>query len=125
MNEVEFLKRRLAEEQANVQRANQAKHEVETRYRLAERERDIYKILARTLRSRLNSSLPEGSNNSDEIIEETAVEMFLGGRESFPTSGLGRMLRLVAQERNDEEMWEDDGNEDFDFLEEENDESRR
>lgn len=121
MNEVDFLKRRLAEEQANVQRANQAKHEAETRYRLAERERDIYKILARTLRSRLNSSLPEGSSNSDEIIEETAVELFLGGRESFPTFGLGRMLRLVAEERNDEEMGGDDGNEDFEFLEEEND----
>ena len=121
MNELDFLRRRLAEEQAHVQRANQAKHEAETRYRLAERERDIYKILARTLRSRLNSSLPEGSNNSDEIVEETTAEMILDGRESFSIFGLSRMLRLVAQERNDEEMGEEDGNEDFEFLEQEND----
>lgn len=118
MNEVDFLRRRLAEEQENVQRANRAKQEAETRYRLAERERDIYKILARTLRSRINSSSPEGRNNASDIIEESTVEMILGRRESFSTFGLGRILRLVAQERDDEEMGED-GNEDFEFSEEE------
>lgn len=121
MNEVDFLRRRLAEEQANVQRANQAKQEAEARCRLAERERDIYKILARTLRARLNSSLPEGlTNNSDDIIEETAAEMILGGRQSFSTFGFGRMLRLAARERNDEEMGEDT-NDDFEFEENDDD----
>lgn len=120
MNEVEFLRRRLAEEEANLERANEAKEEAEARCRLAERERDIYKVLARTLRSRLNSSLPEGSVSSSEILEETAAEMILGGRESFLTFNLGRMLRLVARERSDEEM-EEDENEDVDFLEDEDD----
>ena len=118
MNEVEFLKRRLLEEEANVKKANQAREEAEARCRAAERERDIYKVLARTLRSRLTSSLPQGTARSSEILEETAAEMILGGRESFLSFNLGRLLRLVAQERDDEEM-EDDDNEDVDFLEEE------
>ena len=120
MNELDFLRHRLAEEQANVLRANEARQEAETRSRVAERERDIYKILARTLRSRLNSSFPDGSNDSDDIIEETTVGMILGGRESLSTFGLGRILRLVAQETNEEEIGED-GDEDFEFSEVEND----
>jgi len=121
MNEVDFLRQRLVEEQANVLRADEARQEAETRSRLVERERDIYKILARTLRSRLNSSLPDRSNDSDGIIEETTVEMILDGRDSTLTFGLGRMLRLVAQGRHEEEMGEDE-DEDFGFSEEENDE---
>jgi len=120
MNEVDFLKRRLAEEQANVHRANQAKQEAEIKCRLAERERDVYKMLARSLRSRLNSSAPDRNNNSDEIAEEMAAEMILSGRESFSTFGLGRMLQLVAQHSSDEEMRED-GDEYSGFSEEEND----
>jgi len=117
MNEVEFLRARLAEEQANLEQANKARQDAEARYRVAERERDMYKILARTLRSRLNRSSSDGSNNSDDIIEETAAEMMFGGRTSFSTFGLGRMLRLISQDRSDEEMGEDD-NEDFEFSEE-------
>lgn len=120
MNEVEFLRRRLLEEEANVKKANEAREEAEARCRATERERDIYKVLARSLRSRLTSSLPEGTARSSEILEETAAEIILGGRESFLTFNLGRLLRLVAQERDDEEM-EDDDNEDVDFLEEEYD----
>ena len=121
MNEVDYLRRRLAEEQDNVQRVNEAKQEVETRCQLAERERDIYKTLARKLRSRLNSSLPDGSNNSNEFIGEIAAEMILGEREPFSSFGLAQMLRIVAQERNDEEMLGEDVDEDFEFSEEEND----
>ena len=121
MNEVEFLRRRLAEEQANVESANEAKQEAEMRCMVAERERDIYKVLARTLRSRLNSSLPEGS----EIVDETvAAERILGRRESSLTFDYGRMFELVARERNDEEMEEDeneDEDEDEDFLEQDDD----
>mmetsp|Transcript_24200 Transcript_24200/g.51399 ORF Transcript_24200/g.51399 Transcript_24200/m.51399 type:complete len:491 (-) Transcript_24200:2821-4293(-) len=121
MNEVDFLKKRLTEEQANVQAANQAKIEAESRCRLAERERDIYKILARTLRSRLTSSMPEGSDSSDDIIvSETALGMVFRGRESFATFGSGRLLRRLAQDINDEEMG-DAGDEEFDFSEDDDD----
>jgi len=121
MNEVDFLRRRLAEEQDNVQRINEAKQEAETRCQLAERERDIYQTLARKLRSRLNSSLPDGSNNSNEFIGEIAVEIILGERESISSFDLDQMSRLVAQERSDEEMLGEDGDEDLEFSEEEND----
>ena len=126
MNEVDYLRRRLAEEQANVERANQAKQEAESKYRLAERERDIYKILARTLRSRLNTNILEESNDS-ETIEETAAAMLFGGREYLSTFGLSNIVRFrapvasaVAQDRNDEEMG-DDGDEDFEFSEDDDD----
>lgn len=121
MNKVEFLRKRLAEEEANVQRANEARQEAEARCRLAERERDIYKVLARTLKSRLISSLPEGSVRSSDILEETAAEMIIGGRGSFLSFNLGRVLRRMAREGNNDEEMEDDENEDVDFLEEEDD----
>lgn len=105
MNEVEFLRRRLAEEEANFQEANKARQAAETRSRVAERERDLYKILARTLRTRLSSVSSDGSDNSDNIGQEFS---------------LGRMLRLEAEERTDEEMGED-GDEDFEFSGGEND----
>ena len=111
------MRRRLAEEQANLERANQAKQAAESRLKLAERERDIYKILARTLRSRVRASSMEGSNDY-ETIEETAAAMLFDERESLPTFGLGRVLRRMAQGGNDEEMG-DDRDEDFEFSEEE------
>lgn len=120
MNEVDFLRRRLAEEQANVERANQAKLEAESRFRIAERERDIYKILARTLRSRLHSSLLEGSNGSDETVEETAAAMLFDEREPLSAFGLGRMLRRMPNAGNNQAMV-DDEDEDFDFSEEDAD----
>ena len=119
MNEVEFLKKRLAEEEAKVERANEARREAEARCRLAERERDVYKVLARTLRSRLNSSLSEGSVRSSEIMEESAAEVLLGGRETFLSFSLGQVLRLLSRERDDEEM--EEGEEDDDFLEDDDD----
>ena len=121
MNEVEFLRKRLAEEEANVERANEARQEAETRCRLVERERDIYKVLAQTLRSRLNSSMAAGSVHSSDTIEETAVDMIIGGSESFLAFNIGRMLRLMTRERNSDDEMEDDENEDVDFLEEEDD----
>lgn len=116
MNEVEFLKKRLAEEEAKAERANEARREAEARFRLAERERDVYKVLARTLRSRLS----EGSVRSSEVMEESATEMLLGGRETFLSFSLGQVLRLLSRERDDEEM-EEGEEEDDDFLEDDDD----
>jgi len=110
LNEVDFLRRRLAEEQANVERANRARREAESRYRVAERERDIYKILARTLRSRLHGA---PSDDSDESPEEYTLAMLLMERTPF---GLGRVLRSAPHGRGDEEM----GDEDFEFSEDDN-----
>jgi len=114
LNEVEFLRRRLAEEQASAERANQAKAEAETRARVAEKERDVYRILARTLRSRLNSDLLE-ENIDTETIEETAAAMLFGGiRFRAPVAS------AAAQDRTDEEMGEDE-DESFEHTEDEDD----
>jgi hypothetical protein len=120
LTEVEFLRRRLAEEQANVEAANQAKEEAESRYRLAEKERDVYRVLARTLRTRLISTLREESHDA-ETIEEAAAAMLFGGMESLSPFGLGRMLRHLRAHPaggNDEEMGEE-GDEHFEHMEDE------
>eukprot|EP00536_Pseudo-nitzschia_multiseries_P014718 jgi/Psemu1/69205/estExt_Genemark1.C_7590011 len=123
LNEVDFLRRRLAEEQANVERANKANREVESRLRIAERERDIYKVLARTLRSRLHngSSSGDDSDESPSPAEDYTVAMILEERAAF---GLGRVLRSAVHNNNnnnnyhhrgDAEMGGEDGDEDFEF----------
>lgn len=118
LNEIDFLRRRLAEEQANVVKANQAKEEAESNCNVAEKERDVYRILARTLRTRLSSALQEESDDT-ETVEEVAAAMLFGGMESLSTFGLGRMLRhfrAPPAERNDEEMG-DEGDEHFELME--------
>lgn len=118
LNEVDFLRRRLAEEQANVVKANQAKEEAESQYRVTEKERDVYRVLARTLRTRLSSALREESDEA-ETVEEVAAAMLFGGVESLSTFGLGRMLRhfrAPPAERNDEEMGDED-DEHFELME--------
>jgi hypothetical protein len=110
----------LAEEQANVEQANQAKDEAESRYRLAEKERDVYRILARTLRTRLISTLREESHDT-ETIEEAAAAMLFGGMEPLSPFGLGRMLRHLRAPPaggNDEEMGEE-GDGQFEHMEDE------
>jgi hypothetical protein len=86
----------LAEERANAERANLARLEAETRCHLAEKERDVYRLLARRWKSRLSSTLgehDEGSLIDVESIEEAAAAMLLGGRENISIFGLGSMLR--------------------------------
>lgn len=125
LTEVEFLRRRLAEEQAKTEQANQAKEEAESRYRLAEKERDVYLVLARTLRTRLISTRREESHGT-ETIEEAAAAMLFGGMGSLSPFGLDRMLRHLRAppaEGNDEEMGEE-GDEQFeDEMSEDTDDS--
>jgi len=51
--ETEFLKKRLLEEQVNAAKAKQALVDAEERCHVAERERDVYRLLARRWQSRL------------------------------------------------------------------------
>jgi hypothetical protein len=86
----------LAEERANSERSNSARIEAETRCHLAEKERDLYRLLARRWKSRLRSTLgehDEGSLSDVESIEEAAAAMLLGGSENISIFGLGSMLR--------------------------------
>jgi protein-L-isoaspartate(D-aspartate) O-methyltransferase len=118
-NEIEYLKRRLKEEQANAEKANLARLEAETRCHLAERERDVYQLLARRWKARLNSQLGQELNNeSDNNMEEAAAAMLLGGgaRDNANVSIVGLFRRFHAR------MEQDDDDDDDDAMEEDEEE---
>lgn len=107
-DEVEFLRRRLAEEQANTERATMARLEAETRCHLAEKERDVYRLLARRWKSRLSAASGDIGDIDAETIEEAAAAMLLGGRETLSVFGLGNLFRrhnarAAAHDTDDEE----------------------
>jgi hypothetical protein len=125
-NEVEFLRRKLAEERANTERANAARMEAERRCEAAEKERDVYRILARRWKTRLQAS-SEGAGDDNETIEETAAAMLVGSRESVSLLGLGNVFRRFRarasaaarreesdDDSNDSDSEEDEENEAFD-----------
>ena len=72
------------EEQANAARANLARLDAETRCHLAERERDVYRLLARRWKARLNSlsnQRNDGNISESESVEDAAAAILLGRRE--------------------------------------------
>jgi hypothetical protein len=60
----EFLRRRLREEQATAKQAQEARLDAETRLHLAERERDVYRLLALRWQSRLRILTNEQGDHS-------------------------------------------------------------
>lgn len=112
MDELEYLRKRLRDEQANTERANRARLEAESRCQLAERERDVYRLLARRWRTRLNDSRGVNNDAVEDNIEEVAAAMLLGGREPMGGFGLGRLFRRFRARAmdtdSDEEGQEDD-----------------
>lgn len=93
---MDFLRQRLAEEQANAEQANLARLEAETRCHLAEKERDVYRLLARRWKARLGSMLEERDGEdliAVESIEEAAAAMLLGDRENISMFRLGGLLQ--------------------------------
>eukprot|EP00980_Cylindrotheca_fusiformis_P012388 scaffold3043_cov121-Cylindrotheca_fusiformis.AAC.4 len=120
-SEVEILRRRLKEEQANAEKANLARLQAETRCHLAERERDVYQLLARRWKNRLSAQLGEDVNDN---IEEAAAAMLLGGAENMSIFGLFRRFHEMDQDHDDEDDsdYEDDSNEE-DNMEEDSSES--
>jgi hypothetical protein len=114
-NEVEFLRRRLVEERANAERANTARLEAERRCQAAEKERDVYRILARRWKTRVQASSGVGADDT-ETIEEAAAAMLLGSRESVSLLGLGNMFRrfrarasaAAPREESDDDVSDDD-----------------
>lgn len=114
-SEVQFLRRRLKEEQGNAERANRARLEADARCHLAEKERDIYKHLALRWKNRRSQ---RGNEEEDiEEIEEAATAMLLGGRTSLSFLGIGNIFRRfqnqgVAFESSDEEEYEEEADSD-------------
>ncbi len=74
-SETDFLKRRLKEERAKVAKAERARREAEARCLSAERERAVYRLLARRWQSRLNALLSQQQQQQDhdEQGESNAV----------------------------------------------------
>jgi hypothetical protein len=95
-SEVDVLKRRLEEEQANNARAQKARAEAEARCAMAERERDIYRLLARRWQARLSSVLNQRHDDPGESLEDAAsAALLLHGREHLAIFGFGDMFRHV------------------------------
>jgi len=124
--ETDFLKRRLKEEQANAQKAHQARLEAEARYHIAEQERDMYRVLARRCQLRFENLMHqrrpstvvrEGTGGfaaaaaaEDESIYAESIEDGIGaagalltGREQAVIFGLGAMLRSIQYGAGDED----------------------
>lgn len=105
----------MAEERANAERANTARLEAERRCQAAEKERDVYRILARRWKTRLQAS-SGGASDDTETIEEAAAAMLLGSRESVSLLGLGNMFRrfrarasaAARREESDDDPDDDD-----------------
>lgn len=105
------MRRRLKEEQDNAEKANLARLEAETRCHLAERERDVYQLLTRRLKARINAQLREELNDN---VEEAAAAMLLDGSENISLFGLFRRFHEMEQDLDDEE---EDDSDDEDILE--------
>jgi len=76
-NETDFLKRRLREEKAKTAKAERARREAEARCLAAERERAVYRLLARRWQSRLNALLSqqqESEQGESEQYQHRAAE---------------------------------------------------
>lgn len=67
-SETAFLRQRLLEEQADAQRAHQARIEAEARCHAAERERDVYRLLANRWQSRLRDLLRHRGGDASAAV---------------------------------------------------------
>jgi len=136
-NEAEYLKRRLREEKAKVASAEKARREAEERCHVAERERAVYRLLARRWQSRVNLLLSqqehqdENVRQQDEAAEELSDLLDLAGGTyddnndnmtvRFDHRSARSGLRSMLQElnRDDAHNEEDDSDEEGGDAEEE------
>jgi hypothetical protein len=141
--EDELLRRRLEEAQRAAQRANEARTEAESRLRLMERERDVYRLLAQRWQSRLQTVMGErmetgtsaesGLGDDDVFagIDEVAAAAVFGASEPFILrwGPIVRRYQRNGEEGDEEEdggAESDDGNsddDDHDDMDEDSDSS--
>jgi hypothetical protein len=77
----EFLKQRLVEEQAVTAKAKQAQFEAEARCQIAQRERDVYRLLARRWQSKLQLFLQQQVIPQEDMQDDDA-RMYFSAQES-------------------------------------------
>jgi hypothetical protein len=142
-SEDELLRRRLEEAQLAAQRAHEARTEAESRLRLVERERDVYRLLAQRWQNRLQAVMGErmetgtsaesGLGDDDVFagIDEVAAAAVFGANEPFILRW-GPIVRRFqrngedADEEEDDEAESEDGNsenEDQDDMDEDSESS--
>ena len=97
LDKVEFFKALLQEEQDKAQRAEQAKLDLEARCRETERERDIYRLLARRWQSRLHA-----------VLEEQRDRVSSAGYTTSASAALQAEVNADGDEDYDEEGGTDD-----------------
>mmetsp|Transcript_16045 Transcript_16045/g.39292 ORF Transcript_16045/g.39292 Transcript_16045/m.39292 type:complete len:480 (+) Transcript_16045:123-1562(+) len=114
-SEVEVLRRQLKEERENAEKANRARLEAESRCHIAQRERDVYQLLARRWKSRLHAQLGEDVNDN---LEDAAISMLFGASDNV---SIFRLLRRFQDqmEDTDSEEEEDESEDDGDQSESE------
>jgi hypothetical protein len=113
----DFLRRRLGEEQATAKQAQEARLDAETRLHLAERERDVYRLLALRWQSRLRTLTNERGDHDDngedftgsEDVAHVAAAVFADEPASLGLGGLGVLIRRFQSQYSDsdEEVEED------------------
>jgi len=119
-NETDYLKRRLREEKAKVAKAEKARREAEERCLVVERERAVYRLLARRWQSRLNLMVSqqerqdENVRQQDEAAEEVSdlLDLAAGAQNNdnmvvrfgnrSTLSGLRAMLQELNGDAHDE-----------------------
>jgi len=130
LNELEFLRKRLQEQQAMTEMVNKARLEAEARAAVAEREREIYRLLSQRYENRLAEA--NGARGNDEEYTEHLVAGLLLEARNGPAIGVGNLFRqfrnrLRAAERggdqdsdddDDEEEEEEDSDDDDNEMEE-------
>jgi len=135
-NETDYLKRRLREEKLKNANLERARREAEERCAAAERERSVYKMLARRWQSRLDTLLNENEDQgNDNDAEQDLLDLADGIRNDDETAVVNNRnrsalsnLRDILQNINsddEEDYMEEPGDDDDDDmnmdLEEEND----
>ena len=115
-DEVVYLKRRLREEKARAARAEKSRREAEERCRDAERERAMYRMLARRWHNRLNTAIdqqqnPHGQNHpvmAVDMVDDALGDIVMNG------DGVGGLagLRMLLDQHLDDEVQSEEENED-------------
>mmetsp|Transcript_19877 Transcript_19877/g.29871 ORF Transcript_19877/g.29871 Transcript_19877/m.29871 type:complete len:497 (+) Transcript_19877:124-1614(+) len=97
----DFLRHRLKEEEENCRKAHDARMEAEARCHMAERERDVYRLLARRLQARMQLLIQQ---NGESAIENAnaAVDFDDDLMNVNVTGNLGVMLRGFESDSDDD-----------------------
>jgi len=120
-NETDYLKRRLREEKLKNANLERARREAEERCAAAERERSVYKMLARRWQSRLDTLLNEHHEQGDNDAEQDLLDLAGGIRddETAVVNNRNRSalsnLRDILQNINSDDEEEDETGEDEDM----------